>query len=137
MKTNIFIHTAVIFAALSCLFGCTNPEIEIRKGIEIQIRPSTILSGFTPLKSDNFEMRSDSHLRITCLIYDGNGKLAYQEQTLLGNFNQDITFHTTLNEGTYTVVALATCIQGTLSSPTDEAYSISGTESLEQLRIEQ
>ena len=137
MKTNIFIHTAVIFAALSCLFGCTNPEIEIRKGIEIQIRPSTILSGFTPLKSDNFEMRSDSHLRITCLIYDGNGKLAYQEQTLLGNFNQDITFHTTLNEGTYTVVALATCIQGTLSAPTDEAYSISGTESLKQLRIEQ
>lgn len=137
MKTNIIIRTAVIFAALSCLFGCTNPEVELRKGIEIQIRPSTILSGFTAFKSDNFEMRSDSHLRITCFLYDGNGKLAYQEQSLLGNFNQDITFHTTLNEGTYTVVALATCIKGTLSSPTDEAYSISGTESLDQLRVEQ
>lgn len=137
MKTNIFFHTVVVFAVLSCLFGCTNPEVELHKGIEIQIRPSTVLSGFTPFASDNFEMRSDSHLRITCLLYADNGKLAYQEETLLDNFNQDITFHTTLNEGTYTVVALATCIQGTLSSPTDEAYSITGTESLDQLRVEQ
>lgn len=137
MKTNIIFRTATLIAVLSCLFGCTNPEVELRKGIEILIHPSTILSGFTPFKSDNFKMRSDSHVRITCLLYDDNGKLAYQEQSLLGDFNQDITFHTTLNEGTYTVVALATCIQGTLSDPTDEAYSISGTESLKQLRIEQ
>lgn len=137
MKTNIFFRTAALIAALSSLSGCANPEVELQKGIEIQIRPSSILSGFTAYRSSNFEMRADSHLRITCLLYDNNGKLAYKEQTLLGNFNQDITFHTTLNEGTYTIVALATCIQGTLASPSEEAYSISGTESLSQLRIEQ
>lgn len=138
MKTNIFSCTAVILAALSCLFGCTNPEVELRKGVEIQIRPSTILSGFTAYTSSNFEMRADSHLRITCLIYDYDGKLTYQDQTLLDNFNKDISFHTTLDEGaSYTVVALATCIKGSLSSPTAEAYSITGTNYLEQLKVEQ
>ena len=139
MKTNIFFHTAVVFAVLSCLFGCANPEVELRKGTEIQIRPSTVLSGFTPFASDNFEMYDDSHLRITCLLYDKTGNLAYQDQALLDNFNQDISFHTTLDEnnGDYTIIALATCIMGTLSSPTLEAYSISGTGSLDQLCVKQ
>lgn len=138
MKTNIFFRTAALIAALSCLFGCANPEVELQKGVEIQLHPSTILSGFTPYKSENLEMRDGSHLRITCLLYDRNGNLAYKEQTLLDSFNQDISFRTTLDEknGNYTIIALATCIQGTLSSPSDEAYSISGTETLNQLRVE-
>ena len=139
MKTNIFFLTAAVMAALSCLFGCTNPEVEIHKGLEIQLHPSTILSDFTAYKSENFEMFEGSHLRITCLLYDRNGNLAYKEQSLLDNYDQDISFSTTLDEmgGKYTIIALATCIQGTLSSPTAEAYSISGTESLDQLRVEQ
>ncbi len=138
MKTNIFFRTAALIAALSFLFGCANPEIELRKGVEIQINPSTILSGFTPYKSENLEMRDGSHLRITCLLYDRNGNLAYQEQSLLDNFDQDVTFCTTLDEknGNYTIIALATCIQGTLSSPSEEVYSISGTGSLNTLRVE-
>lgn len=65
--------------------------------------------------------------------------MAYQEQSLLDNFDQDVTFCTTLDEknGNYTIIALATCILGTLSSPTYEAYTISGTESLNQLCVEQ
>lgn len=138
MKTNIYFRTAAVLAAFSCLFGCTNPEIELHKSLEIQLHPSTILSAFTAYKSENFKMRDDSHLRITCLIYDRNGNLAYNEQTLLDSFDQDISFRTTLDEnnGNYTIIALATCIQGTLSSPSDEAYSILGTESLNQLRVE-
>ena len=110
MKTNIFSRTVAVMAALSCLFGCTNPEVEIHKGVSIRISPSTILSGFTALKSGDFDMFSDSHLRITCLIYDKDEKLAYKEQSLLDNFNQDITVYTTLDEGEYTLIALATCI---------------------------
>lgn len=137
MKTNIFSRTVAVMAALSCLFGCTNPEVEIHKGVSIRISPSTILSGFTALKSGDFDMFSDSHLRITCLIYDKDEKLAYKEQSLLDNFNQDITVYTTLDEGEYTLIALATCIQGELSSPSIEAYSISGIESLDQLQVKQ
>lgn len=137
MKTNIFPCTAVVLAALSCLFGCTNPEVELRTSLEIQLHPSTILSGFTAFRSENFEMYDDSHLRITCLLYDKDGNLVYQDQELLDNFNQDISFRTTLDKGSYTVVALATCIKGTLSSPTNEAYSISGTESLTRLQVKQ
>lgn len=139
MKTNIFFRTAAFIAALSFLFGCTNQEVELQKGVEIQIHPSTILSGFTAFNSDNFEMYDDSHLRITCLLYDRAGNLVYQNQALLDNFNQDISFHTKLDEknGDYTIIALATCIEGTLSSPTDEAYSISGIGSLDQLCVKQ
>lgn len=139
MKTNIYFRTVALIAALSCLFGCTNPEIEIRKGVEIQIHPSTILSGFTAFESEHLEMLDDSYLRITCLLYDRNGNLAYQDQARVGDFGQDVTFRTTLDEknGNYTIIALATCIQGTLSSPTYEAYTISNTQSLNQLRIKQ
>lgn len=139
MKTNIIFRAAVIFATLFCLFGCTNPEVELRKSVEIQISPSTILSGFTAYTSSDFEMDSNSHLRITCLLYDRNDNLVYHDQTLLDNFNQDVSFRVALDDknGKYTVVALATCIEGTLSSPTNEAYSISGTESLTQLRVKQ
>lgn len=139
MKTNIFFRTAAFIAALSFLFGCTNQEVELQKGVEIQIHPSTILSGFTAFNSDNFEMYDDSHLRITCLLYDRAGNLVYQNQALLDNFNQDISFHTKLDEknGDYTIIALATCIEGTLSSPTDEAYSISGIGFLDQLCVKQ
>jgi len=139
MKTNIFFRTAAVMAALSCLFGCANPEIELHKSIEIQLHPSTILSDFTAYKSENFEMFEGAKLRITCLLYDRDGNLAYQEETLLDNFDQDVSFRTTLDEkdGHYTIIALASCIYGTLSSPTNEAYSISGRESLEQLRVEQ
>lgn len=137
MKTNIIFHTAALIAALSVLFGCVNSEVELRKSIEIQIYPSTILSEFTAFRSENFEMYEDSHLRITCLLYDKDGNLVYQNQELLDNFNQDISFRTALDKGTYTIVALATCIRGTLTSPINEAYSISGTGSLELLRVKQ
>ena len=137
MKTNIFFRTAIVLAALYGFFGCTNPEVEIYNGGGVHICPSTILSDFTAFNSENFEMYDGSHLRITCLFYDKDGKLAYKNESLLDNFNQDIGYHPTLAEGSYTVVALATCIQGTLSSPTYEAYTISGTESLNQLRVEQ
>lgn len=128
---------AVVMVALFALFGCTNPEVEIHKGVSIKICPSTVLSELTALKSSDFDMFSDSHLRITCLIYDKDGKLAYNEQSLLDNFNQDITVYATLDEGEYTLIALASCIKGELSSPSREAYSISGIESLEQLQVKQ
>lgn len=137
MKTNIYFRTAALIAALCCLFGCANPKVEIIKGFWIYIHPSTIISGFSPLRSEHLEMYDDSHLRITCLLYDQDGKLVYKEQSLLDNFNQDASFYTILGEGSYTVIALATCIKGTLTTPTDEAYSITGTESLDQLQIKQ
>lgn len=137
MKTTIFFRTAAIIAALSCLFGCTNPEVGLQKCMVIVVRPSTILSEFTPLNSEDFEMYSGSHLRITCLIYDKNGNRTYASESLLDNFNENVIIRPLLDEGSYTVVALATCILGSLSSPTYEAYSISNTESLDQLRVEQ
>lgn len=137
MKTNIFFRTVAIIATLTCIFGCTNPEVKVQKSIVIVVRPSTILSDFTAINSDDFEMYSNSYLRITCLIYDKNGNRTYANESLLDNFNKNVIFRPALDEESYTVVVLATCILGTLSSPTYEAYSISGTESLEQLRVEQ
>ena len=142
MKTNILLRTAAVMAALSSLFGCDyeNPLVEKHRILEMLIHPSTILSDFNAYKSENFEMFEGAKLRITCLLYDRDGNLAYQEETLLDNFDQDVSFRTTLVEEDglhYTIIALASCIRGTLSSPTNEAYSISGKESLEQLRVEQ
>lgn len=49
-------------------------------------------------------MYDDSHLRITCLLYDRAGNLVYQNQALLDNFNQDISFHTKLDEKMETIL---------------------------------
>ena len=140
MKHRILtvVSAAVMAFGLTC---CDNPEVEVWKSIEIKLRPSTILSGFTPYQSSDFEMFSysngDSHLRITCLLYDGTGKLAYKNEALLDDYNSDISFTAMLDAGSYRLIALATNIIGALSSPTNEAYTITGTEQLDQLQIQQ
>lgn len=131
-----FVSAAVMAFGLAC---CTNPEIEVRNSIEIKLRPSTILSGFTPYQSSDFEMITNNNetarLRITCLLYDDAGNLAYREETLLDDYNADVSFTAMLNSGSYRLIALATNIFGTLASPTREAYSITGAEKLSQLQI--
>lgn len=103
----------------------------------IKLRPATILSGFTPYRQSHFEMYNNSHLRITCLLYDNSGHLVYSDQALLDGYDKDITFSTKLAPGSYKLIALATNIIGSLSSPSQEAYLITGKESLSQLQIEQ
>ena len=122
-----------------CLTGCNNTEIEVRNSIEIKLRPSSILSGFTPYKSSDFEMETyndeTARLRITCLLYDEAGNLAYHQEELLDNYNSDISFTAMLDAESYKLIALATNIFGSLSSPSLEAYTITGTEHLDQLQI--
>lgn len=142
MRTN---H--IFLAAISAVFmtfgltGCSNPDVEVRKGLEIKLRPATILANFTPYNSSNLEQYSDddatSHLRITCLLYDETGRLAYREETLLDDYNEDVSFTAMVGNGSYKLIALASNIIGTLYSPTVEAYSITGTEYLSQLQIQQ
>lgn len=139
-------HNVILVAASSIIMAfslncCTNPEIEVRNSIEIKLRPSTILSGFTPFNSSNFEMVTydgeTGHLRITCLLFDETGKQAYSKETLLDDYTADVSFTAMLDAGSYKLIALATNIIGTLSSPKLEAYSITGTEYLNQLQIQQ
>lgn len=142
MRTNNVIlavaSACILTISLNC---CTNPEIEVRNSTEIKLRPSTILSGFTPYKSSDFEMDTNDdetgHLRITCLLYDEAGNLAYSKEALLDDYTADVSFTAMLDAGSYRLIALATNIIGALSSPTLEAYSITGTEHLNQLQIQQ
>lgn len=123
------------------LSSCTNPEVEVRNCIEIKLRPSSILNDFTPYKSSNFNMYTDddniSHLRITCLLYDEAGKLAYSQESLLDDYSSVVSFTAMVDAGSYRLIALATNIIGTVTSPISEAYSITGTENLRQLQIKQ
>lgn len=143
MKTsNINLVAVAAFVAAFIFTGCTNPEVDVRKSVEITLHPSTILSGFTPYKSSNFDMFSDkdgeSALRITCLLYDEAGKLCFSDEAAVEDFYKDVTFSTPVDdEASYTLVALATCIQGPLSSPTYEAYTISDTGYLQHLKVKQ
>lgn len=145
MKTiNKLILALIASIAAVSFSGCINHEVNVQESIEITLRPSTILSGFTPYKSSDFDMYSDSKngvskLRITCLIYDSTGKLCFSKESLLNNFNEEVTFSVqSVNDGSsYTMVALATCIFGSLSSPSIEAYSIKNTGYIDQLKVEQ
>lgn len=143
MKTiNKIILALTASIAAASFSGCTNSEVNVQESIEITLRPSTILSGFTPYQSSDFEMYSDSEngvskLRITCLIYDASGKLAYRKDVLTDGYNKDISVTATLNGGSYRLIALAGNILGTLESPTIEAYSITGADYLNQLQVKQ
>ncbi len=138
MKTKFNIVTVILSVVLALgLSNCTNPEVDMQDEFNIKLRPSTILSGFTPYRQYHFEMYKNSHLRITCLLYDGSGNLAYSNQALLDGYDKDITFSIKLSPGSYKLIALATNIIGSLSSPSEEAYLITGKESLSQLQIVQ
>ncbi|MCQ2181974.1 MAG: FimB/Mfa2 family fimbrial subunit [Bacteroidales bacterium] len=142
MKTNNIILAVASAVIMTFSFTCcTNPEVEVRNSIEIKLCPSTILSGLTPYNSSDFKMDTyddeTCHLRISCLLYDEAGKLAYRQEALLDDYNSDVSFTAMLDAGSYRLIALATNIFGTLSSPTLEAYSITGAEQLNQLQIHQ
>lgn len=141
MKTNIYKIIALAVSAVTLLAGCTNPEVEESKGITITLNPSTILSGFIPYDPSDFEMYSDSDgdskLRIMCLLYDNSGRLVKKAESLLSDYDKTVSFKLALESGTYRLIALASNIQGTIDSPKDEAYSITGIEHLEQLQVAQ
>lgn len=142
MKTNIYKIIALAVSAVTLLAGCTNPEVEESKAITITLNPSTILSGFTPFNSSDFEMYSDSKygdskLRITCLLYDNSGRLVKKAESLLSDYDKTVSFKLALESGTYRLIALASNILGTIDSPEIEAYSITGIEQLEQLQVAQ
>lgn len=142
MKTNIYKLIALAVSAVTLLAGCTNPEVEQSKAITITLNPSTILSGFIPFDSSDFEVYSDSKLgdsklRITCLLYDNSGRLVKKAESLLSDYDKTVSFKLALESGTYRLIALASNILGTIDSPEYEAYSITGIEQLEQLQVEQ
>ena len=124
------------------IFSCTDSEeVEILKDVKITVQPSTVLSSFAGYNSGDLDMLSDedgdAKLRIAAYIYDIEGNLVTSKSTLLDDYSSDYVFTLNALDVTkkYRMIVVSNAIQGTLTSPQYEAYSIKNTENIEKLTI--
>ena len=141
MKTNKI--CAIILAALfPVVFSCENPEVDTTVAVDVTIRTATILTPFSAYDSSNFGMYSDddgvAHLRVSCFLYDYNGSLIDEQSYLQDDFEKESHIRGFFDgDEDGLLVVVASCIQGSLTNPSYEAYSISGKGSLSTLKVEQ
>lgn len=139
MKKIITNMMAAVIAVLS-IASCTNEEVQIQKQVQITISPSKVLKDIVPYNSSDIEMYQEdgntAKLKLVALIYDKEGNLYHQSEKLVKDYNSDYTFSVLVDDEEYRFLAFSYSV----FEGDDEllsAYTISNTNKLENLKIEQ
>ncbi len=135
--TKILLAVIAIFAVISC----TNDPVAIQKQVQITISPSKVLKDIVPFyNSSDIEMYQEdgraAQLKLVALIYDKNGNLYHKSEKLVKDYNSDYTFSVLVNDEEYRLLAFSYSVfEG--DDESFSAYTISNTNRLEDLKIEQ
>ena len=148
-------HHLFLFIGLAVLLVMTascNLLSPGSKSVNITAKLSTILANFDPYDEGDFDMEGYK-VKLTCLLYDSEGNLVWNDAYSLKDFNTDHSFTIEFPEAekgkapfvkasagpleSYKLVMLAYCYEGSVSNPSKEAYKLTGIESINTLEIEQ
>lgn len=136
----------IFFAAFSLLAlllttSCSNDEIEIDKvgrryNLNFNISTQGIYDKFdlTNDVRDQFFRDGSRAIGVFSYLYDQNGRLVQNQQTILSTYNTTTHLYEKLEEGSYTLVAIEFLVNPDINN-TSEDWSIEGVESLSTIKV--
>lgn len=132
-----YLYTSVIALLTICFIACENDPITISYGTPIKVDPSGVIAPFTyEVKAGELESFSSSYkLRIRVLAYDVDGKLAAADTSFLTNYAGIMNTTLTLQEGTYTLIAITDVVRYSSGKTTLEYWILSGIQDINQTKI--
>lgn len=125
--------------ALSLITSCENPAVDVYKDVNVTVNLSSVISSrFSPYSAEDFSLGS-ANVKLTCLLYNSEGSLEWDEEYSVQDFNSEKTFAIRNSGGgdRYKLIVLASCYEGSLSQPSLSAYKITGIQSESTLKVEQ
>lgn len=140
-KYILLVVSAVALAFTSC---SDRVEIDIKYQIDLVINPSTVLAPFHGFRigEQNYgldmynESDGKASLRISTYLYNNSGNLVEEYEYLVNDYNSKVNIPISIREHEeYTIVSISSSILGTLESPSEESYTILGSEKLSTLSI--
>ncbi len=142
---SAYTYFSFAIALLTLTFtSCENEEaILMKKTVEVTIKPSSVVSSFTPRHRSDFDIDPDIKIRLTVLIYDSySEKLIEKTEYLLDNYDQQqkvqipVEYPTNGHEKTKMLVFASNIVLDG-NETIYEAYTIAGTDKMSSLKIEQ
>ena len=118
--------------------ACPGP-VSILYQVDVTVGTSALLRNFKGYRPDDEEMISDgsqkAKLLIQAFVYDEDGSLLQSFSELADNYGASYSFTTKVACASPTIVVFSYCILGNVSSPSYQAYVVSGQQSLNSLEI--
>lgn len=129
-------------AAMMAFTSCTDSEeVDVKYGVKLVYDPSSVISGFNGFvyggELCGLDMYEGSELGIFSFVYDENGDLLTRIAGTVSDYTKKANYTMNMaNADRYTVVTFAYAVMD-YEGETLAAYSISNTDRLSKLTIEQ
>lgn len=130
------INALVVCFALFTVFSCTNPDIEIKKIVTVEVNPSGVIGAFKPYDQSDFDFFSISgkktQLHIKALQYNAEGDLIKEYDGTLSSYDNKLQIPVEVSDNCKLL-----CFSYLSTDKDFETHTIKGKEKLNTLNVVQ